>query len=159
MNLNDVYSGNEGIPIDPVYRMVDTTGWLCATDIHILCDIPLKTFNNSWTIGLQATVGLGYQANLKLAEGLSNFIRFDFPQYFYIRYEETIGLLLGYKYTFTAIPTQFFIVAFDIFEDSDYCYRIYATPVANKLYTYLSNGEFYPSIKFREFGVVLICHF
>jgi hypothetical protein len=147
------FTTNSVLVARPQYRHVDTTALALNVFVPIGFNIPVYR-SKKWSAGFKLSAGVGYQAGVKAADGLSS-MGFDFPQFvYYRRYSGKIdySVLAGWKYSYVPLPYQLCLLGFDMnFEDTQL--RFYFSPFPYKYYRELTNGTIEPAAKIYEIGL------
>ncbi len=153
-------TSNVGDESRPIYKHIETSGLMMNLIAHIGANLPFYSTKN-WSVGAKLSVGFGYQNSLKNAEGLSSYL-FDFPQYIYYRNYSSnfdFSVLLGYKFTYTALNSHLMLMGIEYNIDEDTSLRLYGSLFRYKYYTQYTNGKIEPATKIGEFGFAYIYNF
>jgi len=148
------------VPVSPVYRRIDTTGWATKWTVHAGMNLPLIR-QKTWSAGLQINAGFGYQQGIIALKGISD-IALNFPSYVYYRNYSSnfdFSILAGYQYTYSPISYNLMMGAFDINVEEDLSVRFFGSVRRDKFYSYLTNGTYEPAITIGEYGMALIGRF
>jgi hypothetical protein len=146
-------------PNAPIYQIRDTNSLVMGFNLSFGLKIPFYK-NDTWAIGSLLNIGGGYDFPIKAAEGLKG-LTLDLPQYLYFRnykHRFDYSILLGYKYTYSALPYSNILLAFDINIQEKETFRFYVTPLRYIYYTQFSDGRLEPAAKIGEFGISYV-HF
>jgi len=153
-NGNMTQLGNYIVTSEPVYKHIDSSMYIINIIVHFGLNISILRGEN-WDAGAKLNIGLGNQFATNGAEGLKSFL-LDFPQYIYYRNFKSnldFSVLAGYKYTYSVIPYQLLIAAFDFNIDLMNSIRLYGAFTKDRYYTLYTNGNIVPTITLTEFGI------
>jgi hypothetical protein len=148
---------NNIVPLAPNFKNITAKGKLASPSITAGFSLPIIK-NNNWSVGVNINAGLGSWVPISNSDGLLSPINVDLPEYIYYRnYKNKIdySLMLGYRYTYTVLPTQHILGAVEVCLFDDNYLRLYTTLNRYNYYVYYSNGESKPVLGFSEIGLTL----
>lgn len=142
------------------HQFIDTSALMINIVAHVGTSVPFYA-NESWSTGVKASIGLGYQINRNAAQGLSSYLINTRSFAYYRNYSTNLdfSILLGHQFTFTALNSHLMMLGLEFGIGEDASIQLYSSLFRYKYYREYTNGTLEPALKIGEFGVSYMYQF
>jgi hypothetical protein len=148
-----------GFSSSPEYNYADTTAIVGGAAIHFGLQLAFLR-KRDWSAGIRVGAGVGHNYGFKAAKGLSS-ILFTFPQSAYFTFHRDtrdITLFAGYRYTYTSLSYHANVLGIEFMGEGSGI-RIQTMVLPFRYWGLKTNGELFPAIGIRDFGVSFVKYF